>query len=78
MPALAAAIKSEVSALYADKPGISEGDRLSQLEALDREASDAELTEESLIRAAESSGFPIPRRAGADPRAVLASGAAMP
>lgn len=65
-------LSAEIRALYKKSPGISDDDRASQLEALDDDLLDAELAEESIIRAAEAMGFHMTRRANADPRAVLA------
>ena len=77
-PHLAEAIKREVEALYQASPGMTDDERAARLEAIDREILDAELAEESLIRAAEAGGFLMARRYDADPRAVLADAGALP
>lgn len=75
---LAARVKAQVQEVYADRPGISDAEREKRLAQLDRDLLDAELAEESLIRAAEAAGFTIARRADSDPRAVLADQKEMP
>lgn len=77
-PVLAQAIKAEVSAWYVDHAGVTEAERAAALAKLDRQILDAELAEESIIRAAEESGFSILRRSDADPRAVLAHSKVLP
>lgn len=51
---------------------ISEDERAAKLSQLDGKLLNAELCEESIIRAAERSGIKITRRGDADPRAVMA------
>lgn len=77
-PALADAMKAEVEDLYESTPGVTEDDRADRLEKIDGELLDAELAEESIIRAAEAAGFPMARRYDADPRVVLAHDKALP
>jgi hypothetical protein len=63
---------------YYLKDALAEAERKDRLAELDRNILDAEMSEESIIRDAEASGFSIPRRRDADPRAVLASHDALP
>lgn len=77
-PMFAEAVKEQVAAVYQSTAGITEEERAQRLEAIDRDLLDAELAEESIIRAAEASGFPVLRRSNADPRAVLAPDGALP
>lgn len=77
-PLVKEAIRGKLAEIYKQAPGISEDERAEKLDFLDRELLDAELTEESIIRAAEQAGFPIHRRANADPRVVLAPDEDMP
>ncbi len=76
--ALAAAVKQEISDLYATQRGLSDQQRASALADVDRKLFELELAEESLIRGAEASNIPVSRRADADPRAVLAHQSVMP
>lgn len=71
-------MKAEIEAFYASATGVSDDERASKLRDIDRKILDAELAEESMIRAAETSGFPITRRRDADPRAVLAHDKVLP
>lgn len=73
-PLIKAALKEDLTSRYeaAGQDEISDEERREELRSIDRQLLDAELTEESLIRAAEMAGFALSRRADADPRAVLA------
>lgn len=77
-PALVEAMTAEIDRQYETTAGISEEERERKLQEIDRELLDAELCEESIIRASEESGFTIFRRADADPRAVLAHADSLP
>jgi hypothetical protein len=77
-PILAGAMKAEVSAWFADRKGLTDAERSSELAKIDRQILDCELAEESIIRNAENGGFQILRRAEADPRAVLAHDKVLP
>lgn len=80
--ALAAQIKQSMQEglreLYEGLDWVDEADRQAEIAKLDQEILDAELAEESIIRTAEAAGFPVRRRAEADPRAVLATDEALP
>jgi hypothetical protein len=70
-------VKAQVATIYQGNPGISESERQRRLEDVDRDLLDAELAEESIIRAAEASGFPVlPQQL--DPQALLAADEALP
>lgn len=71
-------LKADIEKLYAERPGITEEERVMRVREIERKLLDAELTEESMIRAAEAGGFPVLRRGNADPRAVLAHDKALP
>ncbi|CUX23206.1 conserved hypothetical protein [Agrobacterium deltaense Zutra 3/1] len=75
---MAEKMKRDVEDFYASAVGITSDERENRLRDIDRKILDAELAEESLIRAAENSGFPILRRRDADPRAVLAHDKVLP
>lgn len=77
-PHLLDAAKDELAAFYEGKPTLTERERHDQVAAIDRQLLDAELTEESLIRAAEAEGFPIARRQDADIFALLAHDEVLP
>jgi hypothetical protein len=77
-PMFGEVVKKRVDDVYQNTAGITETERQKQLDAVDRDLLDAELAEESIIRAAEASGFPVLRRSNADPRAVLAADEALP
>ena len=57
--------------------GLPVDGREEKIEEIEGDLLDYELSEESLIRAAENAGFPVLRRAEADSRAVLASDGAL-
>jgi hypothetical protein len=71
-------LKADIEKLYAERPGITEEERVMHIREIERKILDAELTEESMIRAAEAGGFPVLRRRNADPRAVLAHDKVLP
>lgn len=76
---LTAAITKGVKELYTNSlKSISEEERTDRLAEIDRNILDAEMSEESIIRAAEKAGFKIVRRKDADPRAVLATDVFLP
>jgi hypothetical protein len=73
-PLLVAAVESH----YATHTGLTSSDRTQKLSALAAEILDYEKQEESVCRAAEMAGGKIPRRADADPRAVMAPDSELP
>lgn len=73
-----AALKAELRRRYAEGAGITPSERQINSRELDRRLLDLNLTEESLVRAAEGRGVAIHRRGTADPRAVLAPDEALP
>jgi hypothetical protein len=77
-PLIVDALRKDIEHVFDNNPGISAEARAAALAAIDLELLDAELTEESIIRSAESAGFQIARRADADPRAVLADDRELP
>ncbi|ANL02200.1 hypothetical protein AMJ96_CH00609 [Rhizobium sp. N113] len=77
-PQIAESMKVQVEELYRHRPGISDAEREMRLQEIDRKILDSELAEESMIRTAEGSGFPVLRRRDADPRAVLAHDKVLP
>ncbi|TBY93587.1 hypothetical protein E0H35_25680 [Rhizobium leguminosarum bv. viciae] len=77
-PRMADTLKADVERLYEQRPGITEEERVMRIREFDRKLLDAELTEESMIRAAETGGFPVLRRRDADPLAVLAHDKVLP
>ncbi|RWM21735.1 MAG: hypothetical protein EOR73_09995 [Mesorhizobium sp.] len=77
-PALLDQLKDRVRLQYARVKSITEDDRRTQVEALERELLDAEMAEESIIRAGKASGFFALRRQDADRRAVEAVDEALP
>lgn len=74
----AQALKEDLRTLYENMDCIDEADRQVEIAKLDEEMLDAELAEEGIIRTAEAAGFPVRRRADADPRAVLAVDEVLP
>jgi hypothetical protein len=76
--AMADRLKAEIEVYYGANHGLTEEERNDRFREIDRKILDAELAEESLIRSAEDSGFPIIRRRDADPRAVLAHDKVLP
>jgi hypothetical protein len=77
-PMFGEVVKKRVADVYQNTAGITEAERQKQMEAVDRDLLDAELAEESIIRAAEASGFAILRRSNASPMAVLAADETLP
>ncbi|QCL72138.1 MULTISPECIES: hypothetical protein [Agrobacterium] len=75
---LASAMKQEISEIYQSEKGLTDAERAKRLADLDQSLLNAELSEEALIREAETSGITVNRRADADPRAVLAHQDALP
>lgn len=75
---VAETMKERVTAQYQSVVFLDDTAREQKLKALDRQLLDCELAEESIIRQAELSGFPVCRRADADPRAVLAHDRSLP
>lgn len=71
-------LKKKISEFYRDVPNITGEERAAQLAAIDRKILDAEMAEESLIRAAWYAGFTVQRRADAHPWAVMAKDSALP
>lgn len=71
-PLLGEKLKAQILEAEKAEPGISEIERAKILDELDARKLQAELVEESIIRAAERAGFTMSRRANADPRATLA------
>ncbi|QOG06546.1 hypothetical protein IGS74_18875 [Aureimonas sp. OT7] len=78
MPLFLEAFERATREHYETIEWISDDERETSLIQLDRDLLDVEMAEESVIRAAEASGFPIVRRGNADPRAVLAHDKALP
>lgn len=72
------AMSKRISHFYKETSGITGNERAAELGVLRRNLLDAELAEESLIRAAESAGFKVSRRPDADPKAVLAASTMLP
>ena len=75
---LAKNMKIEVAKLYQTTNGLDDAARAARLAEIDRELLATELEEEAAIRSAERIGLKIPRRADADPRAVLAHDEVLP
>lgn len=71
-------MEASIDAAYKTIEGINEDDRQAETDVLNRKILDAELSEESLIRAANRSGFKTLRRPDADPLAVMAHDSALP
>ncbi len=73
-----AAMQKNIDTFYETSRGVGDDERQQLIRDVDRRLLDAELAEESIIRSAETSGFPIFRRRDADPRAVLAHDEVLP
>lgn len=73
-----ASMRKRMKAFYQDIESISGEDRALRLGDVNRRLMEAELAEESLIRSAFGTGMNVPRRADADPKAVMAADSALP
>ena len=71
-------VSADIVELSRQAPGIDEKARQQKVDEIERELLDVELAEESIIRTAEASDFPIFRRATANPLVVLADDSTMP
>lgn len=77
-PAIRQIIEGQLQDLTKGRPGLTDDELHARLAELDREILNAELAEESAIRALEGAGVAVLRRPDADVRAVLAADAALP